>query len=71
MESPVIRELKILLLDNLNKRFPVVSLHICAFLLDPAQLKIDITRYLAQNQTTKELTLLDMMKKFRIHYDPQ
>ncbi|CAF4092727.1 unnamed protein product, partial [Rotaria sp. Silwood2] len=71
MESPVIQELKILLFENLNKRYPVISLNMCAFLLDPSQLKIDITRYLTQNQTTKELTLLEMIKKFRIHYVPQ
>ncbi|CAF3956132.1 unnamed protein product [Rotaria sp. Silwood1] len=42
MESPVIRELKILLFENMNKRFPVLPLNICGFLLDPSQLKLDI-----------------------------
>lgn len=68
MESTVIQELKFLLSENLNNRFPVVSLNICAFLLDPSQLKIDISRYLTQNQTTKELTLSEMIKKFQINH---
>ncbi|CAF5060628.1 unnamed protein product, partial [Rotaria sp. Silwood1] len=71
MESPAIRELKILLFENLNKRYPMISLNICAFLLDPSQLKSDISRYLTQNQTRKELTLLKMIKKFRIYNVPQ
>jgi hypothetical protein len=71
MESPVIRELKLLLFQNMNKRFPVMPLNICGFLLDPSQLKIDISRYLTQNKTTKELILLEMIKKFKIHDVPQ
>ncbi|CAF4101875.1 unnamed protein product, partial [Rotaria sordida] len=71
MESSVIREFKILLFQNLNKRFPVIPLNICGFLLDPSQLKIDISRYLTQNRTTKELILLEMIKKFKIHDVPQ
>ncbi|CAF4538375.1 unnamed protein product [Rotaria socialis] len=71
MESTVIRELKFLLSENLNNRCPVAPLDICEFLLDPSQLKIDISRYLTQNQTTKELTLSEMIKKFRINHDIQ
>ena len=68
MESPVIRELKVLLTANLNKRFPVIPLNICAFLLDPSQLKLDIDRYLVQNQT-KESILFDMVTQFKINHD--
>lgn len=65
-ESSVIREMKQLLSTHLDKRFPVLPLHICGFLLDPSQLKIDIDRYLAQNRTTRELMLLNMLEKFGI-----
>jgi hypothetical protein len=68
MESSVIRELKVLLSANLDKRFPVEPLHVCAFLLDPSQLKIDIDRYLNQSRSTKELILFNMMKKFKINH---
>jgi hypothetical protein len=71
MESPVIGEMKGLLTSNLDKRFPIDPLSICAFLLDPSQLKIDISFYLTQNQTTKELLLSDMIKKFKINQVPQ
>jgi hypothetical protein len=49
MESSIIRQLKVLLSANLDKRFPVDPLHICPFLLDPSQLKIDIDCYLTQS----------------------
>ncbi|CAF4858831.1 unnamed protein product, partial [Rotaria sp. Silwood1] len=71
IESPVVRELKILLFENMNKRYPVLPLNICGFLLDPSQLKIDISRYLNQNRTTKEKILFEMIKKFKIHPLPQ
>jgi hypothetical protein len=71
MESLVIQELKTLLSTNLDKRFPVIPLTICAFLLDPSQLKIDIDRYLVQNQTTKELILFSMLKQFKINHASQ
>lgn len=67
MESSVIQELKILLSENLDNRFPVVPLNICAFLLDPSQLKIDISRYLSQYNMTKELVLSEMIKEFKIN----
>ena len=66
IESPVILELKTLLFENMNKRFPVLPLYICGLLLDPSQLKIDISRYLNQNETTKESILLEMIKTFKI-----
>ncbi|CAF3328276.1 unnamed protein product [Rotaria sp. Silwood2] len=68
IKSLVIQELKFLLSENLDNRFPVTPLNISAFLLDPSQLKIDISRYLAQCQTTKELILSDMIKKFKINH---
>jgi hypothetical protein len=67
-ESSVIEELKHLLSKNLDKRFPITPLNICGFLLDPSQLKIDINRYLTQNNTTEEKLLLDMIKKFKIDH---
>ena len=67
----VIEELKLLLSENLNNRFPLTPLYICAFLLDPSQLKIDISRYLSQCQTTKELILCEMIKKFKINDNTQ
>jgi hypothetical protein len=67
-ESSVIEELKHLLSENLDTRFPITPLNICGFLLDPSQLKIDIDRYLTQNKTTKEKLLLDMIKKFKIDH---
>jgi hypothetical protein len=45
MESLVIRQIKTLLSASLDKRFPIDPLHICAFLLDPSQLKIDFIQY--------------------------
>ncbi|CAF3381668.1 unnamed protein product [Rotaria socialis] len=71
MESSVIEELKCLLSENLDNRFPVSHLNICAFLLDPSQLKIDISKYLAQCQTNKESILCEMVKKFRINHVTQ
>ncbi|CAF1526944.1 unnamed protein product [Rotaria magnacalcarata] len=71
MESSVIEELKCLLSENLDNRFPVSHLNICAFLLDPSQLKIDISRYLVQCQTNKESILCEMVKKFRINHVTQ
>jgi hypothetical protein len=68
MEPSVIRQLKVLLNKNLDKRFPVDPLHICSFLLDPSQLKVDIDRYLTQNQSTKESVLFNMIKKFKINH---
>lgn len=65
-ESLVIREMKQLLSARLDHRFPVLPLHICGFLLDPSQLKIDIDRYLARNRTTRESLLLSMIEKFGI-----
>ena len=62
----VIQQMKHLLSINLDKRFPVFTMSICGFLLDPSQLKIDITRYLTQNGATKESILLDMIRKFGI-----
>lgn len=67
-ESSVIEELKHLLSEYLDTRFPITPLNICGFLLDPSQLKIDINRYLTQNKTTKEKLLLDMIKKFKIDH---
>lgn len=66
MESSVIKELKVLLAANLDKRFPITSLIICGFLLDPSQLKIDISRLLNLNQITKELVLSDIIKNSRL-----
>ena len=43
-ESSVIEELKYLLSQNLDARFPITPLNVCGFLLDPSQLKIDIHR---------------------------
>lgn len=62
-KSSVIKELKVLLAANLDKRFPITPLSICAFLLGFSQLQIDISRYLIIIQTTKELVLSDMIKK--------
>ncbi|CAF1486934.1 unnamed protein product [Rotaria sordida] len=67
LESSVIQNLKCLISANLDNRFPVTSLYICAFLLDPSQLKIDINRYLTQCHTTKELILSEMIKQFKIN----
>ncbi|CAF1583619.1 unnamed protein product, partial [Didymodactylos carnosus] len=53
IESSVIEELKLLLTQNLDKRFPITPINTCAFLLDPSQLKIDINRYLIQTNTTQ------------------
>ena len=59
MNSPVIRELKILLFGNLNKRIPMIPLNICAFfLLDPSQPKIDISRYLTQKSNNKRINII-------------
>ena len=71
IESPVIRELKASLFENVDKRFPVLPLYICGLLLDPSQLKIDISRYLNQNESTKESILLEMIKTFKIQPIPQ
>lgn len=71
METTVIRELKLLLSENLDKRLPVTQLNICAFLLDPSQLKIDISRYLTGHRTTKESVLFNMIKNFKIKHAPQ
>lgn len=68
MEPIIVQELKSLLSKNLDNRFPVNFLNICAFLLDPCQLKIDISHYLTLCQTTKELILSQMIKKFKINY---
>ncbi|CAF3611898.1 unnamed protein product [Rotaria sp. Silwood1] len=70
-ESLVIQDLKVLLSANLDNRFPVTPLYICAFLLDPSQLKIDISRYLTQCHTTKESILSEMIKQFKINYFTQ
>ena len=67
-EPLVIREMKQLLSAHLDQRFPVLPLHICGFLLDPSQLKIDIDRYLVQHQTTRESLLLNMIKKLGIKF---
>lgn len=69
-DSTIIQELKLLLNENLDKRFPVEPLHICAFLLDPSQLKINIDRYLAQIQSTKESVLIQMIEQFKMNSVP-
>ncbi|CAF3833892.1 unnamed protein product, partial [Rotaria sp. Silwood1] len=71
LESLVIQDLKFLMSANLDNRFPVTSLYICAFLLDPSQLKIDISRYVTQCHTTKELILSEMIKQFKINHFTQ
>jgi hypothetical protein len=65
-ETLVIRQMKQLLSTHLDQRFPVLPLNICGFLLDPSQLKIDITSYLVQNSTTRESLLKNMIEKFGI-----
>ena len=64
----MIEELKCLLSENLDNRFPVSLLNICAFLLDPSQLKIDISSYLAHCQKNKESILSKIIKKFKINH---
>ena len=64
----MIEELKCLLSENLDNRFPVSPLKIYAFLLDSSQLKIDISSYLAHCQTNKESILSKMIKKFKINH---
>ncbi|CAF1486575.1 unnamed protein product [Rotaria sordida] len=71
LESSVIQDLKFLISTNLDNRFPVTPLYICAFLLDPFQLEIDISRYLTQCHTTKELILSEMIKQFKINHFTQ
>ena len=56
--------MKTLLSGSLDERFPVLPINICAFLLDPSQLKIDIDRYLAQCKTTRESLLAHMIETF-------
>ena len=68
MESSAIEELKCLVSENLDNRFPVSPLNICAFLLDPSELKIDISSYLAHCQTNKESILSKIIKKFKINH---
>ena len=41
-----------------------MPINICAFLLDPSQLKIDIDRYLTRHQTTRRSLLESMIEKF-------
>ena len=68
LESSTMRDFKLLLSATLDDRLPVNQLYICAFLLDPSQLKIDINPYLTHNGTTKELVLLNMIKSFKINH---
>lgn len=70
-ESPIIREMKCLASANLDNRYPVTELHICAFLLDPSQLKININRYLDHHQSTRKTILLSMLKRFKIESKAQ
>lgn len=67
-ESKVIHELKCLLSQNLDKWLPVSQLSICGFLLDPSQIKINIGHYLSINKTTRESTLFNMIKHFKINH---
>ena len=60
----------LLLSENPKDRFPLTPLCICAF-LDPSLLKIDISLYLSECQTTKELILCEMIKKFKINDSTQ
>ena len=57
VESNVIRDVKNLLVLNLEKRFPIDRLKVCGFLLDPSQLKIDIDIYWTRNQITKKILI--------------
>lgn len=70
-DATVIKDLKLLLSNNIDKRFPVTPLSICAFLLDPTQLKIDIDRYLNQHRLSKQSLLFDMIKQFKISHAPK
>lgn len=65
-DAMVIQRLKHFLSIYLDQRFPISAISICGFLLDPSQLKIDITRYLVQHGLTKESALSNMIRKFGI-----